>query len=148
MDYICNISKSFFITNFSEVTTSKDLWGLCQMYGKVVDVFIPNRKSKAGKRFAFVQFIKVENVERLVGNLCTLWIGRYHLQANVARFERRTVSSSFVKRKSDEIPRKTLGAQSNANSYVAAVKISTTTKPDTLLPAIVLDDECLIDRDL
>nr|GEX16306.1 zinc finger, CCHC-type [Tanacetum cinerariifolium] len=118
------------------------------MYGKVVDVFIPNRKSKAGKRFAFVRFIKVENVERLVGNLCTLWIGRYHLQANVARFERRTVSSSFVKRKSDEIPRKTFGAQSNANSYGAAVKSSTTTKPDTLLPAIVLDDECLIDRDL
>ncbi|GJV65037.1 RNA-directed DNA polymerase, eukaryota [Tanacetum coccineum] len=126
MDHIRNISKSFFITNFPEFTTSKDLWGLCQMYGKVVDVFISNRKSKAGKRFAFVRFIKVENVERFVGNLCTLWIGRYHLQENVARFERKTVSSSFVH----------------------PVKSSTTTKPDTLLPAIVLDDECLIDKDL
>nr|GFB92350.1 RNA-directed DNA polymerase, eukaryota, nucleotide-binding alpha-beta plait domain protein [Tanacetum cinerariifolium] len=39
--------------------------------------------SKAGKRFAFVRFIKVDNVDRLVGNLCMLWIGRMHLHANV-----------------------------------------------------------------
>nr|GFB10109.1 RNA-directed DNA polymerase, eukaryota [Tanacetum cinerariifolium] len=59
---------------------------LCQSYGTVVDVYIPNRRSKAGKRFAFVRFIKVDNVDRLVGNLCTLWIGRMHLHANVAEF--------------------------------------------------------------
>ncbi|GJR52615.1 RNA-directed DNA polymerase, eukaryota [Tanacetum coccineum] len=35
----------------------------------------------------------MENVDRLVGNLCTLWIGRMHLQANVARFERPSVAS-------------------------------------------------------
>nr|GFA39479.1 Phox-associated domain, sorting nexin [Tanacetum cinerariifolium] len=46
------------------------------------------QKSKAGKRFAFVRFIKVDNVDRLVGNLCTLWIGRMHLHANVVHFER------------------------------------------------------------
>ncbi|GKC03251.1 RNA-directed DNA polymerase, eukaryota, partial [Tanacetum coccineum] len=71
-DHTRLISKSIFITNFPDVTTSKDLWVLCQSYGTVVDVFIPNRMSKAGKRFAFVRFIKVDNVERLVGNLCTL----------------------------------------------------------------------------
>nr|GEV97261.1 RNA-directed DNA polymerase, eukaryota [Tanacetum cinerariifolium] len=45
---------------------SGSLWKLCQSYGTVVDVYIPNRRSKAGKRFAFVRFIKVENVDRLV----------------------------------------------------------------------------------
>nr|GEZ16607.1 RNA-directed DNA polymerase, eukaryota [Tanacetum cinerariifolium]GEZ18937.1 RNA-directed DNA polymerase, eukaryota [Tanacetum cinerariifolium] len=65
-----------------------DLWKVCQTYGTVVDVYIPNRRSKAGKRFAFVRFIRVDNVVRLVGNLCTLWIGRMHLRANVVRFER------------------------------------------------------------
>nr|GFB70930.1 hypothetical protein CTI12_AA498410 [Tanacetum cinerariifolium] len=94
MDHICNISKSFFITNFPEITTSKDLWVLCQAYGKVMDVFIPNRKSKAGKRFAFVQFIKVENLERLV-----------------------------------------------------AVKGSSAPLIAATLPAIVLDEECLVDRE-
>ncbi|GJY57104.1 RNA-directed DNA polymerase, eukaryota [Tanacetum coccineum] len=95
-DHTRLISKSIFITNFPDVTTSKDLWVLCQSYGTVVDVFIPNRKSKAGKRFAFVRFIKVDNVERLVGNLCTLWIRRKHLQANVARFDRDSIPSKRV----------------------------------------------------
>ncbi|GKC18887.1 RNA-directed DNA polymerase, eukaryota, partial [Tanacetum coccineum] len=40
--------------------------------------------------------LRVFNVERLVGNLCTLWIGRMHLQANLARFERPSVQSSRV----------------------------------------------------
>ncbi|GJR30780.1 retrovirus-related pol polyprotein from transposon TNT 1-94 [Tanacetum coccineum] len=40
---------------------------LQECYGTVVDVFIPDRKSKVGKRFAFVRFIKVDNVDRLVG---------------------------------------------------------------------------------
>ncbi|GJV65858.1 RNA-directed DNA polymerase, eukaryota [Tanacetum coccineum] len=94
VDHTCRISKSIFVTNFPDSTTSNDLWKLCQGYGTVVDVYIPNRKSKAGKRFAFVRFIKVENVDRLVGNLCTLWIGRMHLHANVVRFERSPIQSS------------------------------------------------------
>nr|GEX26678.1 RNA-directed DNA polymerase, eukaryota [Tanacetum cinerariifolium] len=36
-----------------------DLWKVCNDYGTVVDVFIQNKKSKAGKRFDFVRFIKV-----------------------------------------------------------------------------------------
>nr|GEZ64527.1 RNA-directed DNA polymerase, eukaryota, nucleotide-binding alpha-beta plait domain protein [Tanacetum cinerariifolium] len=148
MDHIRNISKSFFFTNFPEITTSKDLWVLCQTYGNVVDVFIPNRKSKAGKRFAFVRFIKVENVKRLVGNLCTLWIGRYHLQENVARFERKSASSKFVPRNINEVPRIDNGVQPTSNSYVSAVKGSSAPLLAATLPAIVLDEECLVDRDL
>nr|GFB65776.1 hypothetical protein [Tanacetum cinerariifolium] len=40
--------------------TVKDLWKVCNDYGTVVDVFIPNKKSKVGKRFAFVRFIKAK----------------------------------------------------------------------------------------
>nr|GEU81485.1 zinc finger, CCHC-type [Tanacetum cinerariifolium] len=87
MDHACVSARSIFVTNFPDSTSSKDLWKLCQSYGTVVDVYIPNRRSKAGKRFAFVRFIKVDNVDRLVGNLCMLWIGRMHLHANVIRFE-------------------------------------------------------------
>ncbi|GKE52488.1 RNA-directed DNA polymerase, eukaryota, partial [Tanacetum coccineum] len=68
VDHTRLISKSIFVTNFPDNTTSKDLWEVCKGYGTVVDVFIPDRKSKAGKRFAFVRFIKVDNVDRLVAS--------------------------------------------------------------------------------
>nr|GEZ28824.1 UvrD-like helicase, ATP-binding domain, P-loop containing nucleoside triphosphate hydrolase [Tanacetum cinerariifolium] len=76
---------------------------LCEAYGKVVDVFIPNRKSKAGKRFAFVRFIRVVDMDRLIGNMCTLWVGRFNLHANVVRYER-PIKSSTSKRVTVEKP--------------------------------------------
>ncbi|GKF37478.1 RNA-directed DNA polymerase, eukaryota, nucleotide-binding alpha-beta plait domain protein, partial [Tanacetum coccineum] len=45
-DLTCTISKSIFVTNFPDNTTSADLWNICQTYGVVVDVYIPNRRSK------------------------------------------------------------------------------------------------------
>nr|GEW22622.1 RNA-directed DNA polymerase, eukaryota [Tanacetum cinerariifolium] len=48
-DDISKISKSVFITNFPEDCTSKDIWKVCKDYGSVIDVFIPNKKTKAGK---------------------------------------------------------------------------------------------------
>nr|GFD01513.1 RNA-directed DNA polymerase, eukaryota, nucleotide-binding alpha-beta plait domain protein [Tanacetum cinerariifolium] len=81
-DLTKKISHSIFVTNFPDSITSRDLWRECNAYGTVVDVFIPFKKSKAGKRFAFVRFVKVLNLERLVKNLCTIWIGRHHLYAN------------------------------------------------------------------
>ncbi|GJT16405.1 RNA-directed DNA polymerase, eukaryota, nucleotide-binding alpha-beta plait domain protein, partial [Tanacetum coccineum] len=96
-DHIIRISKSVFVSNFLDSFRSRDLWNLCEPYSKVVDVFIPNRKSKDGKRFAFVRFIKVDDLERLIGNLCTLWVGRFHLHANVARYERPINSAPSVR---------------------------------------------------
>nr|GEY80979.1 RNA-directed DNA polymerase, eukaryota [Tanacetum cinerariifolium] len=87
-------------------------------YGTVVDVFIPNRKSNSGKRFAFVRFIKVINVDRLVENLPT---------ANTASRPTVNGASSFV-----------LVLKGNPNTIN---HISTD-------PALVLDEEYLGDRDL
>ncbi|GJX54797.1 nucleotide-binding alpha-beta plait domain-containing protein [Tanacetum coccineum] len=82
------ISVSVFVTNFPESCSAKDLFLHCKQYGHVVDSFIPNKRSKSGKRFGFVKFINVFNEERLVNNLCTVWIGRFKLMANLARFKR------------------------------------------------------------
>nr|GEW74671.1 hypothetical protein [Tanacetum cinerariifolium] len=51
-----NVKKQW---NFSDGCTARDLWKACNEYDTVVDVFIPAKKSKAGKRFVFVRFIKV-----------------------------------------------------------------------------------------
>ncbi|GJY13182.1 RNA-directed DNA polymerase, eukaryota [Tanacetum coccineum] len=142
VDHTRLISKSIFVTNFPDNTTSKDLWEVCKGYGTVVDVFIPDRKSKAGKRFAFVQFIKVDNVDRVVGNLCTLWIGRMHLHANVARFDRLPIHSSRPNIS-------TRPAADGASSFASVLKGN----PNNFnhiasSPAMVLDDECVVERDL
>ncbi|GJZ14905.1 RNA-directed DNA polymerase, eukaryota [Tanacetum coccineum] len=137
-DLTSKISKSIFVTNFPDSTTSSDLWKLCQSYGSVVDVYIPNRRSKAGKRFAFVRFIKVDNVDRLVGNLCTLWIGRMHLHANVVRFERSPLLTSRPP---------TNRAPNSAPTYASAAKGILST-PLSAVPALVLDDSCTVNHDL
>ncbi|GJY07997.1 RNA-directed DNA polymerase, eukaryota [Tanacetum coccineum] len=141
-DFTQSISKSIFVTNFPDDTTSKDLWSVCQTYGTLVDVYIPNHKSKAGKRFAFVRFIRVDNVDRLVGNLCTLWIGRMHLHANVVRFEHTPNSPPRTVRPTQtDSP----GVGSVASALQGNARIPPYISP---MPAVVLDDSCVVERDL
>nr|GEU33542.1 RNA-directed DNA polymerase, eukaryota, reverse transcriptase zinc-binding domain protein [Tanacetum cinerariifolium] len=71
-DEVVKISTSVFVANFRDSFGAKDLWNTCKQYGHVVDAYIPYRRSKAGKRFGFVRFIKVLDVDRLVNNLCTV----------------------------------------------------------------------------
>nr|GEV66192.1 RNA-directed DNA polymerase, eukaryota [Tanacetum cinerariifolium] len=110
-----------------------------------LDVFIPNRKSKAGKRFAFVRFIRVVDLVRLIGNLCTLWVGRFHLHANAVCYERPCKPINSVRNS-------LLKEYNKYGSYASAVK-------DFQAPighvassfsssGLVLDDSCIIERDL
>ncbi|GKB66725.1 RNA-directed DNA polymerase, eukaryota [Tanacetum coccineum] len=141
LDQTAKISKLVFITNFSEECTSKDLWKVCNDYGTVIDVFIPNKRSKSGKRFAFVRFIKVSNLDRLVENLNTIWMGRFHLSANRARFDRPVVSPA---------PKQIPGIMSRPK-YVqpnAIPKEKVSSPPYLLKPSLVIDDSCLVSRDL
>nr|GEW79907.1 RNA-directed DNA polymerase, eukaryota [Tanacetum cinerariifolium] len=41
------ISKTVFVTNFPDHLTARDLWNVCTAYGKVVDVYIPLKRSKS-----------------------------------------------------------------------------------------------------
>ncbi|GJT75163.1 RNA-directed DNA polymerase, eukaryota, reverse transcriptase zinc-binding domain protein [Tanacetum coccineum] len=87
-DDVLKISTSIFVTNFPEKFSAKDLWEACSQYGKVIDSYIPNRRTKSGMRFGFVRFIKTHDVERLINNLCTIWIGSFKIHANIAKFQR------------------------------------------------------------
>nr|GEY57738.1 DIE2/ALG10 family [Tanacetum cinerariifolium] len=117
------ISTSIFVTNFLDHAKAKDLWNICKQYGQVVDAFIPDRKSKAGKRYGFIRFIRVYDVDRLVSNLCTLWMGSHHLHANVARFQRLldVNSGGYTHQNGNYVPKKT-EANSNNGSLLGKVK--------------------------
>nr|GEZ17415.1 hypothetical protein [Tanacetum cinerariifolium] len=152
-DLTQKISKSIFVTNFPDHILARDLWGTCKAYGTVVDVYIPYNKSKTGKHFAFVRFIKVESLDRLVANLCTIWIGSYHLQANIVRYqrERKTYDSQNSFKRNVGISSDSFkGNVGNySNSFASVLKSS---KPVTKatgreVPSLVLDDICFSDRD-
>ncbi|GJU13564.1 RNA-directed DNA polymerase, eukaryota [Tanacetum coccineum] len=136
------ISKFIFLTYFRVDSTAKDLWRVCNNYGTVVDVFIPFKKSKAGKCFAFVRFIKVINLDRLVENLCTVWMGRFHLHANVVRYQRPHKPKVFI-------PREQPFPGTAKGSFASVLKEEHKAK-DAIAnnkPALVLDDSCLRDFD-
>nr|GEV92352.1 RNA-directed DNA polymerase, eukaryota [Tanacetum cinerariifolium] len=150
------ISHSVYVTNFPDSVTSRDLWNTCSVYGSVDDVFIPLKKSKAGKRFSFVRFIKVNNLVRLVENLCTIWIGRCHLSANPVRFERphKSCTTPYAKPGVHSRPSNPCAFQHSngrVGSYVNAVNGKFLGVHGSLIsssPALVLDDTCLADRNL
>ncbi|GJS39529.1 RNA-directed DNA polymerase, eukaryota [Tanacetum coccineum] len=157
-DDVAKISTSVFITNFPESCSAKELFQSCKQYGHVVDTFIPTKRSKNGRRFGFVRFINVFNEERLVNNLCTVWIDRFKLHANIARFHRPPLKEKNV------IPKKDGGGKSSnsyvfkehsgfnggGNSYVHVVKGQNKSgiRESEVPPALVLNDECLLSKDL
>ncbi|GKB50952.1 RNA-directed DNA polymerase, eukaryota, partial [Tanacetum coccineum] len=128
--------------------SAKELWTVCKQYGTVVDAFIPDRRSKAGKRFGFVRFIKIFDVDRLVNNLCTIWVGRFKLHANIARFQRpllhKNNSQSSHNKGDESAPKdfyKESGENVNSKSYAHVVNAGPHqfyNKEDS--PAIVLDE--------
>nr|GEY34233.1 RNA-directed DNA polymerase, eukaryota, nucleotide-binding alpha-beta plait domain protein [Tanacetum cinerariifolium] len=134
-----------------ESVTPRDLWRVCGTYGTVVDVFIPVKRSKAGKRFAFVRFIKVINLDRLVKNLCTLWIGNYHLYTNQVRFERPRINQ-FPPLNGSSMVFENQGLRQPHGSYAKVVNAtSPMVNASPLLssaPALVLDNACIVERDL
>ncbi|GJX40529.1 RNA-directed DNA polymerase, eukaryota [Tanacetum coccineum] len=149
-DDVQQISTSVFVTNFPDQFSAKDLWNTCKQYGYVVDAFIPNRKSKAGKRFGFVRFIKIFDVDRLVNNLCTMWVERHKIHANLARFQRPPLYKNNNQAKIGEsrhnlgVPLKTKEPNDTSNSYAHVVKGSQSHNLDSKnIPAMMLDDSCL-----
>ncbi|GKE55506.1 RNA-directed DNA polymerase, eukaryota, partial [Tanacetum coccineum] len=152
-DQINKISKTVFVTNFPDHIRSRDLWGLCKAYGSVVDVYIPFKKSKSGKRFAFIRFIKISNMERLIENLRSIWIGSFHLFANMARFNRETMQNGSLKNNTQNHKQSTnpgsnsMNAGNSSGSFASILKNGGPDHPNNSSPALVLDDSCLKECD-
>ncbi|GJV14199.1 RNA-directed DNA polymerase, eukaryota, reverse transcriptase zinc-binding domain protein [Tanacetum coccineum] len=84
---------------FPNSLDAKNLWKEFQSFGRIVDAFITNKRSKQGKHFGFVRFLGVHNEEVFAKSLFNVWIGNYHVFVAVARFQRnpKNDASSFNK---------------------------------------------------
>ncbi|GKD90844.1 nucleotide-binding alpha-beta plait domain-containing protein, partial [Tanacetum coccineum] len=157
-DDVAKISTSIFVSNFPDSVSVKDLFHSCKQYGHVVDSFIPTKRLKDGKRFGFVRFINVFNVERLVNNLCTIWLNRCKLHANIARFNRDQKNGNKYKTANQKKhegrkntfydPSKEAGTFDSRNSFVNVLKGTNMVKETDSSPVIVLEEDCLNSKDL
>ncbi|GJR35818.1 hypothetical protein Tco_1211502 [Tanacetum coccineum] len=106
--------------------------------------------SKAVRVFGFVRFINVFNVERLVNNLDTVWVGSFKLHTNVARFQRlplngnpplgrREANKTNVSTKSPPV---VAGGYSSSNKSFASV-LKHNAMPTDTTSNVVLDDDCI-----
>jgi RNA recognition motif-containing protein len=86
--HLDQITTSFFITNLPDDASIGDLWKTFREFGRVGEVYIPKKLDRRGRRFGFVKFKEVEDVEALGDRLKDVWIGPYKLWVNRSRFER------------------------------------------------------------
>nr|GEY82250.1 RNA-directed DNA polymerase, eukaryota, reverse transcriptase zinc-binding domain protein [Tanacetum cinerariifolium] len=128
---------------------------VCGDYGKLIDVYIPNTRSKSGKRYGFVRFVKITEVDRLIENPYTIWMARLRLHVNVVRFQRpslnyvrKDVSINVGKRPSHVKPW-SFGFSGKPNSYAFAVKQGKLDKKveEETKHVLVLDELCILERD-
>nr|GEV21967.1 RNA-directed DNA polymerase, eukaryota [Tanacetum cinerariifolium] len=129
-DDVMKISTSIYVTNLPERFGAKDLRNTCQSYGHVVDTFIPDRRSKAGKRFGFVRFIKIIDVDRL------------YKQSSKAYEYGKYSAKSESGNNSD-------GTKTKINSFAQVVRgVQSQTASQNNFPTMVLDESCLNKEDI
>ncbi|GKV50261.1 hypothetical protein SLEP1_g56973 [Rubroshorea leprosula] len=92
-------ATTFFFYNFPEELEAKFLWNRFQLYGKVVDVYLPTKRDKRGKRFGFVRLTGVKDVIQMERRLNEIWIGSYKMRVKIA----------YDRQRKDSKPRKVQG---------------------------------------
>jgi RNA recognition motif-containing protein len=81
-------TTSFFFTNIPPESTTVELWKRFGRFGRVGEVYIPNRLDKQGRRFGFVKFRDVRDATELLRAISDIWVGSFKLRVNKARFRR------------------------------------------------------------
>ena len=103
-------SSSFFFSNFPNDAGEKDMVRVFQKWGRVKDVFIARRLNKWGRRFGFVRFYGIRDVERLERELDQIYIGSRKLYVNIPKYRRSQYDPKKEERKplreSKELERK------------------------------------------
>ncbi|GLT76721.1 hypothetical protein SLA2020_483640 [Shorea laevis] len=111
---------TYFFYNFPEDLQAKDLWQRFRVYGRVVDVFLPARRDKWGKRFGFVRMAGVQEIPNMERRLNEIWFNSYKLRVKLADNWRQRRSGNRMG--NDRVRRIThQGLVQSGKSYVQAV---------------------------
>ncbi|GKC92143.1 hypothetical protein Tco_1157585 [Tanacetum coccineum] len=147
--------NKFLLRFSSRIFLNNLLLVIYEGYVKSTDVWLMHI-FRIGDKFGFVRFIQFKDVDRLVRNLCTIWVGRLRLHANVARFQRPPLKIAMTKNHTNDVKKKFIGESSIVNdssvlynSYAGAVKLKEVNHEVEIdnKHSIVLDNSCILQRD-
>jgi RNA recognition motif-containing protein len=80
------VATSFFFTNFPEEVKAVDLWPKFARFGRVGEVYIPDKRDKQGRRFGFVKYRDVSDAREQLDLVSNIWLGSFKLRVNLSRF--------------------------------------------------------------
>ncbi|XVF09643.1 hypothetical protein REPUB_Repub07fG0111900 [Reevesia pubescens] len=84
------VVTSVFVKNIPKKVHWRWLWKIFENHGKVVDVFIPRKRSGLGKRYGFVYFAFRPAALTAITRLNGAWLLNSRIGVNIARFRGRT----------------------------------------------------------
>lgn len=90
------ISTNFFFTDYPKDWTSRSMWSFFNKFGLVVDINVPQKISKDGRRFNFVRYKGVCDATDLITKIRSIDVGAVSITINLAKFKRQTTTPSYV----------------------------------------------------
>jgi RNA recognition motif-containing protein len=96
-------ATSFFFTNFPVETKAVDLWPKFAHFGRVGEVYIPNKLDKQGRRFGFVKYRDVKDVRRQLDLISNIWVDSFKLRVNIPRFEKGSPRQELPKKMTERM---------------------------------------------
>ncbi|KAJ4840526.1 hypothetical protein Tsubulata_027338 [Turnera subulata] len=76
---------SLYVENLPSLWTPANIHRVLSKYGEVVDVFVPVKSTRSGKRFGFVRYQKAGDLQRLLTAVNNVQVENGTLQANIAK---------------------------------------------------------------
>ncbi|GLU16460.1 hypothetical protein SLE2022_328930 [Rubroshorea leprosula] len=91
-------TTAFFFTNMPEDWSYSDMWKTFGKFGRVFDIYSPQRRSKSGRRFGFVKFLNVRNTRELENQLDQIKVEGLKLWVNLAKYPEEKVKEATVRK--------------------------------------------------
>ncbi|GKV16349.1 hypothetical protein SLEP1_g27004 [Rubroshorea leprosula] len=94
-------ATSFFIANFPEEWRPEDMWKEFKRLGRVIHIYIANKRDKWGRRFGFVRYLDVKIHREMELNLSRIKVGKWRLQVNLAMYNEENGSVGMSRRENN-----------------------------------------------
>ncbi|MCH98559.1 hypothetical protein A2U01_0019564 [Trifolium medium] len=96
---------TYFFTDIPDSFGAKAMLNIFQKYGNIIEVVIPVKKDKGGRRFGFARFVDVRDSRSFGMYLDTIIIGRDKISVNLSRFQRENGGQRFKQNEEEESQR-------------------------------------------